>query len=75
MVALPWSCLPIVTKKISQKKKYSFCTPPNAVILKWVSVLDIKKMKGQRLARYTRKQYPCAIIEHITTVYLKLVAD
>jgi hypothetical protein len=71
MVALPWSCLPIVTKKKSYNKEIFFLsTPPNAVTLNWAGMLD-KKIKEQGLALYTHKQYPCAIIEHITNVYLK----
>jgi len=60
-------------KKIVQKS--SLCTPPNVVTLSWASMLYLKKLNEQGLAHYTHKQYPCAIIEHIANVYLKLVAD
>ena len=48
MVVLPWSCLPVVTKKkVLHKKKSSFSTPSNVVTLNWASVLDkILKVKA-----------------------------
>jgi hypothetical protein len=52
MVALPWSCLPIVTKK-SYNKEIFLSTPPNIVTLNWATVL-YKKMKELSSALHTQ---------------------
>ena len=74
MVALPWSCLPVVTKKTYKKKISSFCAPSNVVTLNWYSVF-YKLRKNKAWSTTHTHNTLCTIIKHIWTLYLKLVAN
>jgi hypothetical protein len=62
--------LPIVTKNLTTNKS-SFSLLPQMLWHTTGQACGLRKMKEQGLALYTHKQEPCAIIEHITNVYLK----
>jgi hypothetical protein len=59
MVALPWSCLPIVTKKSYNKGNFFLSTPPNVTL----NGAGVRDKKNER-ARFSDLQTQTIALRH-----------